>query len=132
MHEYSIVQSLLTLIEDHAKRHGAGKVQKVVVKVGILSGVEPHLLEMAFETFKEGTIAQEAQLHLIVQPIEVHCHTCGATTTFPKASLFFECSQCGGSDLELIAGEELHLMELELADSSRNGNHRGEDRERSN
>jgi len=58
MHEFSIVQSLLNLIENYARENNASSVSKVVVQIGVLSGVEPHLLEIAFNTFKEGTIAE--------------------------------------------------------------------------
>ena len=49
MHEYSIVQNLLDQCEDQAKQHGAKKVEKVVVKIGVMSGVEPDLLQTAFD-----------------------------------------------------------------------------------
>ena len=64
MHEYSIVQALLDQCEDHAKEHNATAVTKVVVKIGKYSGVEPHLLEVAFETFKEKTICSDAEFIL--------------------------------------------------------------------
>ena len=53
MHEYSVVQSLLESCEEHARQNDAKKVTKVVVKIGVLSGVEPDLLQTAFDTFKE-------------------------------------------------------------------------------
>jgi len=53
MHEFSIVQSLLNLIEENARKNSAKSVSKVVVKIGKMSGVEPHLLEIAFNIFKE-------------------------------------------------------------------------------
>ena len=56
MHEYSIVQSLLESCEQHARENEAKEVTKVVVKIGVLSGVEPDLLQTAFDTFKEKTI----------------------------------------------------------------------------
>ncbi|MBV5348079.1 hydrogenase maturation nickel metallochaperone HypA, partial [bacterium] len=56
MHEYSIVQALLTQCEDIARENEAESVTKIIVKIGKMSGVEPHLLEMAFNTFKEKTV----------------------------------------------------------------------------
>ena len=60
MHEYSIVQALLDQCEEHAKANDSTKVTKVVTKIGKLSGFEPHLLETAFETFKEKTVCDGA------------------------------------------------------------------------
>lgn len=114
MHEYSIVQSLLDVIEENAKKHGAKEVTKVVVKIGVMSGVEPHLLEVAFETFKEKTICQNATLEMLIQPIVVRCRECETRTEFEKNQIFFECKECGGVDLEVLDGEEMLLMSLEL------------------
>ena len=64
MHEYSIVQSLLESCEQHARQNEAKEVTKVVVKIGVLSGVEPDLLQTAFDTFKEQTICHNAEFVL--------------------------------------------------------------------
>ncbi len=114
MHEYSIVQSLLDLIEENAKKHNAKEVGKVVVKIGVLSGVEPHLLQIAFDTFKEGTICENAKMEMIIQPIVVKCRECLKESTFEKNEIFFECRHCGGVDLEVLDGEDMLLMSLEM------------------
>ena len=114
MHEYSIVQSLLDVIEENAKKHNATKVKKVVVKIGVLSGVEPHLLEMAFNTFKEKTICHDAVFEMIIQPIVAKCKDCEYINNYPKNQIFFECENCGGVELEVLDGEEMLLLNLEL------------------
>ncbi len=114
MHEYSIVQSLLDIIEENAAKHGAKTVQKVVVKIGVMSGVEPHLLQIAFDTFKEKTICENASLEMIIQPIVAQCKECGAQNEFEKNQIFFECKECGGVDLEVMDGEDMLLLSLEM------------------
>ncbi|SMC09780.1 hydrogenase/urease nickel incorporation protein HypA [Nitratiruptor tergarcus] len=114
MHEYSIVQSMLDLIEENAKKHNATKVEKVVVKIGVISGVEPHLLKIAFDTFKEGTICESAELTMHIQPIVARCKKCERVIEFPKETLFFECSSCGSVELSIVDGEEMYLMSLEM------------------
>ncbi len=114
MHEYSIVQSLLTLIEEQAKKHNATKVTKVIVKVGTLSGVEPHLLQVAFDTFKEHTICFGAELHIIHQPIVARCRACESLNEYEKDEIFFECRSCGGVELDIIDGEDMILQSLEM------------------
>jgi hydrogenase nickel incorporation protein HypA/HybF len=66
MHEFLVVQSLLNLIEENAKQNNAKSLSKVVVKIGKLSGIEPHLLKIAFDTFKEKTICENAELEMII------------------------------------------------------------------
>jgi len=115
MHEYSIVQSLLDVIEENAAKNSASKVTKIVVKIGVLSGVEPHLLEIAFNTFKEKTICEEAEFIMNIQPIIARCQTCGHQNSYEKNQIFFECEKCGGVELDVLDGEDMLLMSLELA-----------------
>jgi len=112
MHEYSIVQSLIDSCEEHARKNNAKKVTKVVVKIGILSGVEPQLLREAYEMFRLGTICHEAELVLNLQKVKVHCNVCGAEEELAQNE--FICPKCGSFDIKVLDGEEMYLMSLEL------------------
>ncbi|MRI58648.1 MAG: hydrogenase maturation nickel metallochaperone HypA [Epsilonproteobacteria bacterium] len=114
MHEYSIVQSLLDIIEESARRHGAKRVNRVVVKIGVLSGVEPHLLKVAFDTFKEASICRDAAMEMVIQPIVARCKECGEVSEFERGEIFFECRKCGGVELDIIDGEDMILQSLEM------------------
>ncbi|GAX87529.1 hydrogenase nickel incorporation protein HypA/HybF [Lebetimonas natsushimae] len=112
MHEYSIVDSLLQLADEHARKNNAKKVTKLEIKVGVLSGVEPDLLQTAFETFKEGTICEEAEFIMKIQPVVVRCRDCGFETELKKDE--YRCPKCNSGNLEIIDGEDMYLMSLEL------------------
>jgi len=112
MHEYSIVQALLNQIEDVAKENEATKVTKIVTKIGVMSGVEPHLLEIAFNTFKEGTICDSADFVMNIQPLTIRCKSCNTTTELKEAH--YCCSECESLEVEVIDGEEMFLMSLEM------------------
>ncbi len=112
MHEYSIVQSLLNTCEENAKANKAKKVTKVLVKIGVMSGVEPELLQTAFDTFKEQTICDKAEFVINIQPIVVKCNTCLKESTLEK--LEYHCPNCQSVDLNVIDGEDMYLMQLEL------------------
>lgn len=112
MHEYSIVQSLLELCEQNAKQNDAKKISKVTIKVGKLSGVEPHLLEVAFDTFKDDTICSDATLEMLIQDLVVECRSCLEKSTLK--SYVFLCPKCQSQDIKVIDGEEMFLMSLEL------------------
>lgn len=112
MHEFSIVQSLLSMVEDYVRQEGAKFVSKIVVQVGALSGVEPHLLKVAFETFKEGTVAERAQLVLEIEPLKIRCGDCGEESE--KEELTAVCPVCGSINTEVISGEDLLLKSLEM------------------
>lgn len=112
MHEYSIVQSLLESCEEHAAQNESTQVLKVVVKIGVLSGVEPQLLETAFNTFKEGSICHNSLFVVNVQKIVIECNKCNQTSTLEKNE--FICPDCQSNDVKVVDGEEMYLMSLEM------------------
>jgi len=112
MHEYSIVQSLLDSCEENAKVNGATKVTKVVVKIGVMSGVEPDLLQTAFDTFKEETICHNAQFIINIQKVKILCNECQTTSELEKNE--YCCPKCKSTQLDILDGEEMYLMQLEL------------------
>jgi len=112
MHEFSIVQSLMQLIEQQAVEHGARRVTRVVVKIGKFSGVEPHLLKTAFDTFKAHSIAETAELDIQLQELELRCQVCGHT--FQPQEMRFICPSCQSREVTIIQGQEMMLMSLEM------------------
>lgn len=112
MHEYSIVQSLLDSCQENAAKHNASKVTKVVVKIGVMSGVEPELLRTAFETFKESTICKDALFVINIQSVVIKCNKCLNESVLDKMEYF--CPKCGDMDVEILDGEEMFLMQMEL------------------
>ena len=112
MHEYSIVQSLLESCEEHAKQNNSQNVTKVVVKIGVLSGVEPDLLQTAFDTFKEKTVCENAQFIINHQKIVIECLSCNEQSTLEKNEFF--CPKCQSNQVKVIDGEDMFLMSLEM------------------
>jgi len=112
LHEFSIVQSLMDLIEKSVKENNAKSVTKVVVKIGKLSGVEPHLLKIAFDTFKEGTVCENAHMEMILQDIIARCLNC--KKEFVVDNYAFICPYCKETDLNILDGEDMYLLSLEM------------------
>ncbi|MEA3316094.1 MAG: hydrogenase maturation nickel metallochaperone HypA [Campylobacterota bacterium] len=112
MHEYSIVQSLISSCEDNAKANDATKVTKVIVKIGVMSGVEPELLKTAFDTFKLETICEYAEFIVNIQPIVIKCHKCDKESTLTKNE--YSCPNCQSVELDILDGEDMFLMSLEM------------------
>jgi len=112
MHEYSIVQSLLDSCEENAKANDSTEVTKVVVKIGTMSGVEPDLLKSAFDTFKEDTMCENAEFVMNIQPIVIDCHKCLVKSEL--SSMEFCCPKCESVEFDIVDGEDMFLMQLEL------------------
>ena len=112
MHEFSIVNALLEMCEKNAQTHNASKVTKVEIKVGKLSGVEPHLLETAFNTFKEETICDGAEFVMNLQDVVIVCNACQNESVLSQNE--FLCLSCNSNDVRVVDGEEMYLMHLEM------------------
>lgn len=112
MHEYSIVQALLNQCEEIAEKNDAKKVVKVITKIGVMSGVEPHLLEVAFNTFKEGTICDSAEFIINKQKLKLECKECG--NIFEVDEVRYFCVECESLRVKVVDGEDMYLMSLEM------------------
>ena len=112
MHEYSIVQSLIDSCEENAAKNNATKVMKVVIKIGVMSGVEPELLRTAFDTFKEQTICEGAELVINMQQVVIKCNDCLYETTIKDRE--YNCPKCKSVNVSVLDGEGMYLMQMEL------------------
>jgi hydrogenase nickel incorporation protein HypA/HybF len=112
MHEYSIVQSLLESCEQHTRENESQKVTKVIVKIGVLSGVEPTLLQTSFDTFKEKTVCDGAEFIINHQKVVIECLSCDTESTLEKNE--FACPSCESNKIKVTDGEDMYLMSLEM------------------
>ncbi len=112
MHELSVCQSFLAQVERIALAHNARTVDKIVVRIGPLSGVEAPLLRQAYTLACAGTVAEDAELVTEIQPIRVACETCGAETSASVNRLL--CGACGDYHTRLVSGDEMILASVEL------------------
>ncbi|HKK22443.1 MAG TPA: hydrogenase maturation nickel metallochaperone HypA [Pseudohaliea sp.] len=112
MHELSLCESILDIIEEHARTHGFTQVRTVRIAVGILSCVEPEALHFGFEVVTRGTVAEGAVLEIDRPPGEAWCWDCQALV--PVADRISGCPTCGGFRLEFHAGDQMRVTELDV------------------
>ena len=113
MHEMSICQALMDQVERIAGEQGASRVDKIVLSIGPLAGVEPELLSRAYEVACLQTIAENAELEIETGPIVVECRKCGASGEAGVSRLV--CPSCGDWQVNLTQGDELLLLRLEVS-----------------
>ena len=114
MHELSIADSVVRIADRHADGR---RVTKVYLKVGHLRQVVPSALTFSFDLVAHGTSVEGAELALEEVPATGKCRACGAESQLNSFPL--KCGSCGGSDLEIVAGEELYVESLELEDQAK-------------
>jgi hydrogenase nickel incorporation protein HypA/HybF len=113
MHELSVCLSLLDQVQRIADEHRATRVERILLRIGPLSGVEAALLQNAYPLAAAGTIAEDAALEIEPAPVRVRCADCTAETDAAANRLL--CACCGSHRTHLISGDEMLLASLELA-----------------
>jgi hydrogenase nickel incorporation protein HypA/HybF len=113
MHEMSLTQSLLAIIEEHAVRYVFSRVNSIRLSFGRLACIEPKALAFAFEVLAQGTRAEGARIDFDIRPICIYCMNCGKDIEL--LSYEAQCPQCLGQEVMLVGGtEELKLVEMEV------------------
>jgi hydrogenase nickel incorporation protein HypA/HybF len=113
MHELSLCLALMEQVENIAREHRAGRVERIVLKLGPLSGAEAPLLEHAWPLAAAGTLAELAELVIESAPVMVHCSGCGADSKAVPNRLL--CGHCGDYRTRLVSGDEMLLARVELS-----------------
>ncbi|ACX53089.1 hydrogenase nickel insertion protein HypA [Ammonifex degensii KC4] len=106
MHELSIVQSMMELIQESAAANRVRRVTKVKLVVGQLTLAQPDLLQFAFATLAPETIFEGAVLEIEERPLVMRCRQCGET--FKPEYIQYACPSCGGR-CEVVSGKELYV-----------------------
>jgi hydrogenase nickel incorporation protein HypA/HybF len=108
MHEYSIVAALVDRVKREAQSRPGATVRKLHVRIGELAGVEIALLRTAFETFRERTVCEAAELAIAAVPAVWRC-TCCDRELPPGAVL-----RCCDRPARLAGGDDIFLDRIEM------------------
>lgn len=111
MHEFSVMDSLMTLLAERASANGIARITRVRLVVGRLRGLDLRQLRGCFEILAENTKAEGAILDIASVVPEGLCQSCGTRFAIPDFTL--RCPQCGGGRVEIVKGRELHLENFE-------------------
>ena len=109
MHELSLMEHI---VETCSERAGGRQVLGIMLEVGTLSCVMPEALVFCFEVCARDTPLAGSRLEIIRLPGRARCRGCGAD--FELDDLLQGCG-CGSYDLEITAGEELRIKQMEVA-----------------
>lgn len=110
MHEVSIAEGILSVVEDAAERNNCSKVKKVVVAVGELAGVDVDALFFAWQSVRRDSICSEAELVVQRPAGQAWCMNCAKNV--PISKFGDACPDCGGYQLMPTQGTELKVLEI--------------------
>jgi len=112
VHELAICQSIISQVETLAQQHQAKKVEKIILKIGLLAGVESELLKQAFPLAAAGSCVENADLIIESIPVRVKCTQCNVESEVAPNHLL--CQHCGDWRTKVISGDEMLLARLEF------------------
>ncbi len=113
MHEMSLAEGVLQLIEDAARAQEFSRVTTVWLEIGQLSGVEVEAMKFCFDAVVRDSVAEGARLEIVATPGIGWCMQCSQTV--PMQEVFGECPQCGSHQMQVTGGTEMRVKELEVA-----------------
>jgi hydrogenase nickel incorporation protein HypA/HybF len=91
-----------------------GSVKRIRMRVGQCLLVVPDSFQFSFQLASAGTNAEGAELQMEETKAQIQCHACN--TVSQGTAMPFVCVNCGSPNVEITAGEDMVLEEIELDD----------------
>jgi hydrogenase nickel incorporation protein HypA/HybF len=124
MHEMPVTKALL----DMALKHADGRrITDVYLEVGKMSAIVPDSVEVFFQYLSEGTLAEGAELHFDMVPVEMTCEDCGRKQDLsawedesPQRIMqkaFARGCECGGKNLRVSGGVSFGLVSIDVEEN---------------
>lgn len=112
MHELSLAENMLELIEAVRERESFVRVRAVRMEIGRLSCVDPEALRFAFGSVSGGSCAEAAELD--IEPVEGWgaCPACGCESDIE--SLVEPCPECDFVPMRVMRGTEMRLRDMDV------------------
>jgi hydrogenase nickel incorporation protein HypA/HybF len=114
MDEHEIANHVFAVVDQAAYRNAANRVLGVHVEIGGRRVFDLDRLQHVFAEVTRGTVAEGANLVVKVLPVRHHCQNCGHNFEAGRAES--PCPECKNPHTEMIGGEELRLLEMEMED----------------
>ncbi|MGB3589357.1 MAG: hydrogenase maturation nickel metallochaperone HypA [Tunicatimonas sp.] len=111
MHEVSLVRSIFRTLEDEFPADKMNRLVQVNLQVGMLSNVEPILMQNAFQALTETeTQYQAVKLEIETVPVVIYCAGCDRKSEVHQYK--FVCEECGQLNNNVVQGTELLIHQV--------------------
>lgn len=112
MHEMSLAENIVQIIEEAAAKQQFAHVKAVWLEIGQLACVETESLRFYFDIVAQDTIAKQCRLEIVEVAGQANCNQCKcivSITTYYEA-----CPRCGSFSLQITQGDGMQIKELEV------------------
>lgn len=112
MHEMSLCEGILQVLEDQARAQAFDRVRRVRLEIGRFAGVETEALRFGFDVVMKGSLAEGAALEIVELPGRACCFDCGRMVEIEHR--LDPCPHCEGTRLSPTGGDEMRIKDLEV------------------
>lgn len=116
MHELSIAQNIIQIVNSTVEQDKLGLVEKIYLKVGLLANVLIESLTFSYNSIVENTPLNNSRLEIEILPIKISCNDCSAINT--TDDFIFCCPECKSSAINVIGGDEMIISSIKLKGES--------------
>lgn len=114
MHELSLAQEIVRMVEAAAQREHFQRVAILRLEAGALAGVEVSALRFALDAMVPGTCLDGAHIEIDEPPGAAWCERCQRNVAiFTRAD---PCPVCNGYPVKPVAGMALRVVDLVVVD----------------
>lgn len=111
MHEMGLMDAMLRMVKRICAEENLERVDKIVLEVGELSGIEVPYLYDGFNAVIYGTDWADTKLEVETVPGVLHCNDCDIDFPLKNQELF--CPKCFGKNLSIKEGRDMVLKSIE-------------------
>lgn len=112
MHEVSIAENIIEIIEREADKNNSYKILRVKLLLGEFTSIVKDALLFALDILKTDTKANDAFFEIEQIKLKTACFSCGEISEMNN-ELNFNCAKCNGV-MTIIEGKELEIEYIDL------------------
>lgn len=112
MHELSLAQGVVQLLQEQANQQGFQKVTQVWLEIGSFACVEESALRFGLEAASLHSVAEGAVFHFRFMPANGWCFSC--SQSFITTQHASPCPHCGSWEIQVENSKELRVTEVEV------------------
>ena len=112
MHELSLCEGILQVLEDQATEQHYASVKTVWLEIGALAAVEVEAMRFSFDLVCRDSLAEGCRLEILPLPGIAWCMQCADSVEINAR--YDPCPRCGGHQLQVTGGDEMRIKELEV------------------
>jgi hydrogenase nickel incorporation protein HypA/HybF len=112
MHEYSLTQSIIEILNDVIKKEKIKKIKQIDFLLGAFANIEPDSIRFYYDFLsKDNPVLKKAKLVFNKSPINYYCRHC--KKYFSTDSKDLKCIYCASKDISMKDTEDIKIISIE-------------------